>query len=143
MTALTADAVRRTKGVGTMIKRPYPILTSTEIFKGSLVSIDAAGFAIPSADTSGTACVGIAAEHVDNTGASGDLDIEVLSNIDVLLPATSIVQAMVGDLMLVVDSGEMDDAAGPSNDIPIGRLTEFVSVTSGWVGIPNLGGSTA
>lgn len=143
MTVLSADAVRRIRGIGTAVRRKYPILTAVEIFKGSLVSIDAAGFAIPSADTASTKCVGIAAEHVNNAGASGALSIEVVSNVDVLLPATSITQAMVGDLMLVEDSGEMDDAAGPTNDIPIGRLSEYVSATSGWVGIPNLGGATA
>ena len=143
MSVLSADAVRRVKGVGTAVRRKYPILTAVEIFKGSLVSIDAAGFAIPSADTASTKCVGIATEHVNNVGASGDLSIEVMQHVDVLLPATSITQAMVGDLMVVVDSGEMDDAAGVSNNLPIGRLTEFVGTTSGWVGIPNLGGDAA
>ncbi len=45
---------------------------------------------------------------------------------------------MIGTSMVVVDNNTIDDVAGATNDIPVGKLTEFVSTTSGWVYVPGL-----
>lgn len=139
MTALTADKPRRFRGVGIQVIRKYPILTATEIFKGAIVAVDAAGFLIAATDTLGVKVVGIAAEHVNNTGASGALFCEVTSSMDVLLTATGITQAMLHEPMYVEDSDVVDDKTGVTNHIEVGELVEFVSVTSGWVHIPDAG----
>src|SRR3990172_9400021 len=47
-------------------------------------------------------------------------------------------QAMVGVNMVTVDDNTVDDIAGATNDIVVGKLTEFVSTTSGWVHVPGL-----
>jgi hypothetical protein len=116
----------------------YPVKASTKIYKGSLVSIDATGYAIASTDVAGTKFVGVAYETVDNSAvgsADGDLWIRVHRTGTHKLDATSIAQTMVGDIMYVVDSGTFDDTAGSVNKIAIGVLDEYESATSGWVNL--------
>lgn len=136
MAALTAD--RQTVSKLTGIKS-YPVLTGTTIYKGAIVAINAAGYAIPATDTAGLVVVGIADEKVVNSGASGSVLIRVLYDRLFLLPATSITQAMVGTNMVVVDDATVDDAAGATNDIVVGKLIEYVSATEGWVLIRGFG----
>lgn len=140
MAALTAnknlEARAYVKGLD-----PFPVAASTVIYKGAIVALNAAGFAVPAADTAGLQVVGIAHDKVDNsTGANGDKNVIVEYGREYLMAAASITQALVGDLMYVVDDQTVDDAAGPTNDIAVGRLTRFVSTTSGWVFVPGLSG---
>lgn len=111
----------------------YPVLTATTIYKGAIVSVDDAGFAVPASDTAAHRVIGIAKETVLNPGASGVNWVKVVSGRAFLIAAVSITQAMVGDVMFVVDDQTVDDAAGTTNDVPVGRLVEFISTTSGWV----------
>lgn len=114
----------------------YPVLTNTHIFKGAIVCVDDNGFAIPAADTANLRVVGVAEEEVDNNpGASGDRWVRVRTDRAFLFNASSITQAMLGDVMYVVDDNTVDDAAGVTNEVPVGRLVEFVSTTSGYVAI--------
>lgn len=135
MTALSADANRKSRVAGI---RSYPVAASTQIYKGALVAIDSDGFLIPGANTAGIQIVGVADENVDNNpGSDGDKDCRVISDRAFLFTASDITQAMLGDMMFCVDDNTIDDAA--SNSIPVGRLVEFVSATSGWVFIPDGG----
>jgi hypothetical protein len=132
MAVLTADrTLKRRGGPGQLVK--LPVYRTTTIYKGSQVSVNATGYAIASTDTAGTKFVGIATEKVVNAGSDGDKFIRVETGREYLLPATSITQAMVGDTVFVVDSGEVDDLAGVSDGITVGNITEFVSITSAWV----------
>ena len=135
MTAITARADRQRRGVSKT--RTYPVLTAVTIPQGALVAITSAGYATNATDSaSDLGVAGVAAETVTNAGASGAVSIKVDCGMDMLLTASSITQAMVGTLMFVVDNNTVDDAAGPTNDVPVGILVEFVSTTSGWVFIP-------
>jgi hypothetical protein len=107
---------------------------STTIYAGSLVCVDGNGLALPAADTSGYNFVGVADEQV-TSAASGSYYIRVRTGGDIKLPAVSIAQTMIGDVMYVVDSSDFDDSAGVSNNVQIGTLTQYVSATEGWVDI--------
>jgi len=106
---------------------------ATTIYKGSLVSVNATGYAIASTDTAGTKFVGIATEKVVNAGSDGDKFIRVETGREYLLPATSITQAMVGDTVFAEDSSDVDDLTGVTNGITVGNITEYISTTSAWV----------
>ncbi|MBI5817457.1 MAG: hypothetical protein HZA88_00555 [Verrucomicrobia bacterium] len=54
------------------------VAASTEIFAGTIAAINAAGNAVPAADTAGLKVDGFASAHVDNSdGDAGDLNIDV------------------------------------------------------------------
>lgn len=137
MAAISTAANRLKRGVGKV--RSYK-LAAVSVPKGALVAINAAGFATNGADTAGfLGTVGVAAESVDNSaGSAGDKRIKVDFDCEFLFTASSITQAMVGTAMYTVDNNTVDDAAGPTNDIAVGKLTEFVSTTQGWVYVPGL-----
>lgn len=139
MTALSADAPRQMK-VANQRLHTHPVASATTIYKGGLVCLDATGYAIPAADTAGISnVIGVATEKIVNSGADGAKDIEIASNVDVLMDATSITQAMLGTTMYVVTDNDIDDAAGATNERAAGTLIEFVSSTSGWILIPTGG----
>ena len=134
--ALSASANRQSKGLGR--RRVFPVATGVTIYKGALVSVTATGYATPAADTASTFVVGVAAETVVNAGADGAVNVSVEYDREYLFAATSITQAMMGDIMVVVDDDEVDDIAGATNDIEAGKMSEFVSTTSCWVHVKGL-----
>jgi hypothetical protein len=130
MAALTADRSTDSK-IGDIAV--YPVSATTQIYKGSLVMVDADGFLIPAADASGGRVVGVADENVDNNpGSDGDLNCRVVAGRKFRFAATAITQAMLNQVMYVVDDQTFDDSAG-TNAIKAGRLVEFVSTTEGWI----------
>lgn len=140
MAALTASRTTRTRPVPPL-QIAYPVNALSQIYKGGLVNIDSTGNAVAATDSaSDNSCAGVAAEDALGGANDGDTWVEVLSGAAFDLPATSITQAMVGDVMYVENDNEFDDAAGPDNDIPAGILTRFISTTRGELFIP-AGGS--
>jgi predicted RecA/RadA family phage recombinase len=114
----------------------YPVAAGAKIYAGSLVCVNADGFAVPAADTSGYVFVGVALEQMDNSaGANGAKSLRVRREGVFEFDAASITQAMVGGPMYVVDDHTFDDAAGPTNDIKVGLLVKFASATKGWIDI--------
>jgi len=131
MTALAADrpasAIKETGLVA------YPVAANVTIYKGGMVCINASGYAVPAADTSGFSnVVGVAHEKVAGGSSNGTYNVRVRSNVVVLLGASSITQAMVGTAMYVVDDQTVDETS-PANGIRAGILQRYVSATSGWV----------
>lgn len=118
------------------IEIPFPVLTNVKIFAGTLVCVGAAhGYAIPAADAAGNIFVGIAMEQADNTGlASGAKWVKVRRQGVFEFPASSITQAMVGDLMYVVDDQTFDETS-PGNNVICGKLVRFISTTKGMIDI--------
>lgn len=133
MAAITAAVNRARKGIPKQSR--FLMKASITIPKGALVIADANGLADNAADTASTVVLGIAAETV-TSAASGSYWIQVEYDAAWLFAATSITQAMVGTNMVIVTNNDVDDAAGATNDIVVGKLIEFVSTTSGWVHIP-------
>ena len=128
MAILAAD---RETAVKQGLLKSYPAAVDI-IYKGGLVAINAAGYACPAADTLGYRVVGIADEKVDNSaGSAGDKDVRVRQGCLAKLVATSITQAMLGQIMYVADDQTFDDAS--TNLVPAGILVDYVSATSGWI----------
>ena len=118
------------------VELDYPVAASTKIYAGSLVCVNADGFAVTAADTSGYVFVGVALEQVDNSaGANGAKNVRIRREGVFEFDAASITQAMVGDPMYAVDDHTFDDAAGPTNDIKVGLLVKYASATKGWIDI--------
>jgi len=136
MAALTQDRTTQKKQTGL---KAYKVKAATKIFAGAMVAIDATGFAVPADDADGLRVVGAAYQQADNSlGADGAIMVLVEAPIIALFNAVSITQAMVGQVMYVVDDNTFDDALG-TNAIKAGRLVEFVSATSGWIEIEPTG----
>lgn len=77
MAAATKDRDSRVKASARR-KRTYDVAASTTIYKGTMVVVNASGYAIPATAASGRRPVGIATEKVDNSsGANGDKIVEV------------------------------------------------------------------
>jgi len=135
MTAITAAVNRQAKGVPKT--RRVLMSNSITIVKGELVGIlDADGLAVK-AVTGATVVwiVGVAAE-TKTSGTGGDDWIQVEYDREYLFAATSITQAMLGDAMLIVDNNTIDETSAGS--ATVGKLTEYVSATLGWVYIPGV-----
>lgn len=133
MTALARDrATPYREGV----EIDYLVKGSTKIYDGSLVCVTGAGgYAIPAADAAGNIFVGMALRYVDNSaGADGAKTVRVRRMGVFEFNASSITQAMVGDLMYVVDDQTFDETS-PGNSIPCGVLVKYVSATKGWIDI--------
>lgn len=127
MAALTAD--KNLKFEGPWRLHRIPMLTNVKIYKGSMVSVTDAGFAIASADTAAHKFMGIADEQVDNTGgASGAKYILVRYDTAVHLGAASGTQGDNGETALVVDDQTVQVAA-TTNSIAVGKVREFISAT--------------
>lgn len=133
MSGLTCD---RATSYREGIEVEYPAAASTKIFAGSLVCVNAGGYAAPAADTSGYRFAGVAMEQVDNSaGADGAKTVRLRRAGVFEFDATSITQAMVGDAMYAVDDHTFDDAAGPTQDVKVGMLVKYVSSSRGWIDI--------
>ena len=136
MAALAADRITETKERGL---KSYKVATNTVIYNGSLVALNSTGFAVPAADAASLKVVGVARSQANNNpGADGAVSVKVESPILARFAASSITQAMVGQVMYVVDDQTFDDAMG-TNGIKAGRLVEFISTTEGWIKVEESG----
>jgi len=130
--ALTGDRITEKKEPGL---KHYPVAASTKIYAGSIVAVNSSGYAVPASDTAGLRVVGVAESQADNSsGTDGAQTITVRAPIIARYAASSITQAMVGQVMYVVDDQTFDDAPG-TNGVKAGRLVEFISTTEGWIEI--------
>lgn len=112
-----------------------PVAAATKIYAGSMVCANAAGFAVPAADTAAFVTLGVATAQADNTsGLDGAMSLAVRMGRVHRFAATSITQAMLGDIMYVVDDQTFDDGVG-SNSVKAGTLVKFISTTEGEIQI--------
>jgi hypothetical protein len=130
MSALTRD---RATPYREGIEVEYPVAANMKIYAGSLVCVNAAGYAVPAADTSGYRFAGVALEQVDNSDGGKNVRVRRAGVFE--FDAVSISQDMVGAPMYAADDHTFDDAAGPTNDIKVGLLVKYVSATIGWIDI--------
>lgn len=117
------------------IELDFLVKGNTRIYAGSMVAVDASGYAVPAGNTAGHRFVGVAMEQVDNTGgADGAAVVRVRTSGAFEFGATSITQANVGAEMFVVDDQTFDDV-NPGQGVKCGRLVKYVSGTKGWIKI--------
>ena len=116
------------------IEIEYPV-AAVKIYAGSLVCINAAGYAAPGADTVNFKFAGIALEQVDNSlGAPGAKTVRVRRTGVFEFNASSIAQSDVGKMMYLVND-ETFDETNPGQGILCGVLTKYISNTRGWLDI--------
>ncbi len=118
------------------IEVEFPVAAATMIYAGSMVCVNAGGYARPAADASGCRFAGMAMEQVDNTaGADGVLMIRLRRAGVFEFDAAALTQAKVGDAMYAVDDQTFADTTGVTNHIKVGTLVKYVSATKGWIDI--------
>jgi hypothetical protein len=101
-----------------------PVAANTKIYKGGLTCANAAGFAVPGADTAGFSFLGVAYEDCDNTGgANGEKSVRVwLRGTFRFKKSGSITQANVNASLFIVDDETLALAATTTNDVLAGKL---------------------
>lgn len=120
-------------------KGPYK-QAAVKLFQGALVSLNTSGFAKKAADTASEIFVGVMEETVDNSaGAAGDKDAIVwkTGEFDMAFSGTA-TQADVGKKVYAVDDQTVALAATTTNDVLVGRITEFISASKVRVAISPL-----
>ena len=94
MTALSAN--RNTKERENALFS-FPVAASTKIYQGSLVAINASGYAVPASTSTTLKCVGRAEQLADNSaGANGAIQIQVKRGCFKVVNGESITLASVG-----------------------------------------------
>lgn len=116
-------------------RRSYPVEESTRIYQGTLVYVNAAGYACDVTATGVNAFVGIAVAEADNTsGADGAIEVEVYTEGDFELTGTFNSITDVGMPAYGDDNYAVVLALG-STSVRIGRVVRFVSTTKAIIAI--------
>lgn len=144
--ALTRD---RSTSYREGVEVELPVAANTKIYSGSMVCVNADGYAAPAANISGYRFMGVAMEQVDNScGANGVLTVR-LRRVGVFeFDAANLTQAQVGNAMYAVDdqtfgdfwlikkiNGYDDNVIYVPKAIRVGVLVKFVLTTKGWIDI--------
>jgi hypothetical protein len=131
---LSADKeLQYTEGV----ELAFPVVASDIIYGGSLVCVNAAGYALPGSDTAGLIFEGVAIQRVDNSEGAAGAKRAALRRRGLIKAAmaTAITQANVGDNVFVVDDESVDIAANVDNDIFCGVIAGYIDSTHAWIDI--------
>jgi len=112
----------------------YKVAASTKIYAGSLVCLDASGYAVPGADTAGIVFVGVAQEYISNSsGADGDKVVRVRRKGAFELTGASLAITDIGTAVFVSDDQTV--AKSTTNSVACGKIADFISATSVYVDI--------
>jgi len=125
MAALSSDR-KTTYREGVEIE--YRVAAGARIFAGSLVCLNAAGHALPGADTANFKFVGVATEQVDNTlGSNGDITVRVRRKGVFRFVASGMAITDIGAAVRVSDDQTV--AKSTTNSVACGTIAEFISAT--------------
>lgn len=115
----------------------FNVAANAKIFAGSLVAVNAEGFAVPGSNTDGLKGIGRAEDYVDNTGGSdGDDEIMVKKGVfkfdnDVTLPVTA--ADLNGDCYIKDDGTVRAKDTGASAPNPIAGTVFSIEDDGVWV----------
>ena len=116
-------------------RRSYPVEEATRIYQGTLVYVNAAGYACDVTATGVNAFVGIAVAEADNTsGADGAIEVEVYTEGDFELTGTFNSITDVGMPAYGDDNYAVVVALGATS-VRIGRVVRFISTTKAIIAI--------
>lgn len=132
--ALTADKKTEYKEG---VEIPFKAAASTKLYAGGFGCVNAAGYAVPGADTAGLIFQGIIREYVDNSaGANGDEDVKMRRRgLVKATMGTAITIANVGDNVFLVDDESVDLTANVTNNIFCGIIAGYIDTTHAWIDI--------
>lgn len=111
------------------VKVSYPVAASARIYQGTLVFINAAGYADSVTATGVNGFAGVAVAEADNTsGSSGDIFVEVWTQGNFELVGTGFAQTDVGMPIYADDNYACVLSLG-STSVRIGTIVRYVSST--------------
>lgn len=130
--AVTANQItKRQDGA----RRSYPVAASTNIYEGTLVFINASGYADDDTATGVNGFAGIAVAQADNSsGSAGDKWVEVYTEGDFELTGSGFAQTDVGMPIYADDNYACVLSLG-STSVRIGKIVRYVSSTKHIVAI--------
>jgi hypothetical protein len=134
MTALTTD--RNTEySLGDLLS--IPVAAGATIYAGSLVNLDANGYAVPAADAVGHTFAGVAIARVDNSaGADGALNVIVRRRGRYrLASASALTQGSVGSKIYAADDQTVAFSVDVTNDVPVGVIDKVEGAADCWISI--------
>jgi hypothetical protein len=142
MAALTAAADRDMKE-GKLIT--LLVDDGDTIYKGALVMLNSAGYAVEGADTSGGVFMGVADETADNAaGADGAISIRVrTTGVYAFAYSGTLNQASIGTKCYIVDDNTVAAAATTTNDVLCGHVVGLKAAGVAWVRIDRAAGGAA
>lgn len=104
----------------------FPVATNVKIYAGSIVMLNASGYATKGAAATGQICVGRAEEQIDNTGgANGANTIAVMSGVYKFANSAAgdaITIAEIGDNCYIVDDQTVAKTDGTGARSVAGRI---------------------
>lgn len=113
------------------------VAASTKIYKGTLVAVNASGYAVPGADTANFKFAGVAYETVDNSsGSNGDKAIRVEKCGEFEMVASGLAQGDLGKEVYITDDQTVQLAAN-TNGMKVGAIAEIISATKPRIRIDN------
>lgn len=121
---------RNTQTRGRIVERAYKVKASTKIYQGSIVVVDATGYAVPGSTATGELAVGIATATADNSsGASGDINVNVLVGEGYFANSGGdlVVQAAVNSTVYIVDDQTVSKTSATGAESAAGLCTGFDS----------------
>jgi len=133
MAAVTANQLITAREPGSL--RPIPVTTLKRLYQGTLVYIDANGFATDDDAAGVNEFAGVVKKEADNSaGLDGAIKVEVFTKGSFLLVGTGFTQAN-SNYQLVYGSDNYTITVTAAGSSKIGRVTEFVSSTQVYVDI--------
>lgn len=113
----------------------YPVAAAAKIFAGSIVMLNATGFAKKATVATGEKCVGVAQEQVDNTGgADGAIDVKVKRGLFRFANDGTVARVDIGGTAFAVDDQTVADNNGTSTRSAVGVIRD-VDTVGVWVEI--------
>lgn len=106
-------------------------MAAVKLYAGTLLCVNTSGYVTNAADTADFQFAGVAADTVDNSGGSaGDKKIDVYTEgtFEVKFSGTA-TQATVGQPAYAVDNETVAAAGTTTNDVPVGKVVEFISAS--------------
>ena len=105
-----------------------PVAASTKIFAGSLVVLNATGYAAPGSTATGLVARGLAEEQIDNSaGADGDLSINIRSGCFQFKNDASINRTHIGGTAYIVDDETLAATDGTGTRSAAGTIKDVDS----------------
>jgi hypothetical protein len=107
---------------------------STTIYQGSLVALNAAGYAIAGATATTLTAAGMATETVVNAGLAGAASVPVQRGVFGFASDGSLTVANIGKVVYIVDDQTIAATNGTSTRSAAGTLVDFNSTDAiAWV----------
>ena len=135
MAALTKDRNTQRKD---SVQHDDPVAAATKIYAGSLVCLNAAGYAVPGSTSTTLTTRGVAQAQVDNaSGSAGDMTVPTRRGVFHFANSAStdeITMADIGNDCYIVDDQTVAKTDGSSSRSVAGKI-DSVDATGVWVEI--------